>query len=99
DTRVFTPFPYPTLFRSDRDLIMAAIGVVLPLHRVHVGNRREVEIFAPNEGRKPGEQRLPGRDVARARPRFDQRGALPILSAAFRSEEHTSELQSPDHLV
>ena len=67
----------------DRDLIMAAIGVDLPLHRVHVGNRREVEIFAPNEGRKPGEQRFPGRDVARARPRFDQRGALPILSAAF----------------
>jgi hypothetical protein len=66
-----------------RDFIVAAIGVDLALHRVHVGNGREVEIFAPDEGREPGEKRLPGRDVARARPRFDQRGALPILSTAL----------------
>src|SRR5258708_18215587 len=25
--------------------------------------------------------------------------AIPVLKQAFRSEEHTSELQSPDHLV
>ena len=36
----------------DRDLAMAAIGVDLPLHRVHVGERGEVEIFAPHEGRQ-----------------------------------------------
>src|SRR5262249_38021814 len=67
----------------DRDFIVAAIGVDLPLHRVHFGNRREVEIFAPDERSEPGEERLAGRDVARARPRFDQRGALPILSTAL----------------
>ena len=36
----------------DRDLAMAAIGVDLPLHRVDVGDRGEVEIFAPDEGRE-----------------------------------------------
>src|ERR1043166_8731523 len=33
----------------DRDLVMAAIGVHLPLHGVHVGDRRVVEILAPDE--------------------------------------------------
>ena len=36
----------------DRDLAVAAIGVDLPLHRVHVGDRGEVEILAPDEGRE-----------------------------------------------
>ncbi len=35
----------------DRDLVVTAIDVDLPLHRVDVGNRREVEVFAPHEGR------------------------------------------------
>ena len=51
----------------DRDVAVAAIGVDLPLHRVHVGNRGEVEIFAPDEGRQLAQQRLAGRDVAGAR--------------------------------
>jgi hypothetical protein len=34
----------------DRDLVVAAIGVDLTLHRVHVGNRGEVEVFPPDEG-------------------------------------------------
>src|SRR5215204_1209535 len=32
------------------DLAVAAIGMNLPLHVVNVGDRSEVEIFAPNEG-------------------------------------------------
>src|SRR5262249_56007211 len=47
------------------------------------GRGREGGVFGADEGRKPREERLPGRNVARAWPRFDQRGALPILSAAL----------------
>ena len=43
----------------DRDLVVTAIGVDLPLHRVDVGDRGEIEIFAPDEGR----------ELARAMPR------------------------------
>ena len=67
----------------DRDLVVAAIGVDLALHGVDVGDRGEVEIFAPDEGRERGEQRFAGRDVAGARPRLDQRGALPVLADAL----------------
>src|SRR5579862_5909152 len=36
----------------DRDLAMAAIGVDLLLHRMHVGDGGVVEVFAPNKRRK-----------------------------------------------
>ena len=36
----------------DRDVVVAAIGVDLPLHRLDVGDRGEVEILPPDEGRK-----------------------------------------------
>ena len=42
----------------DRDLAVAAIGVDLALERVHLGDRGEVEIFAPHEGREIVEDRL-----------------------------------------
>ena len=67
----------------DRDLAVAAIGVDLPLHGLHVGDRGEIEILAPHERRKLGEQRLAGRDVAGARPRLDHGGALPVLPDAL----------------
>src|SRR6202171_6257421 len=67
----------------DRDFIVAAIRVDLPFHRMHVGHGSKIEIFAPDEGRKPREQGLAGRDVAGAWPRLDQRGTLPVLSAAL----------------
>ena len=38
----------------DRDGAVALIGMHPPLHRVDVGDRREVEIFAPDEGRRAG---------------------------------------------
>ena len=67
----------------DRDLAVAAIGVDLPLHRLHVGDRGEVEIFAPHERRQIVEQRLARRDVAGAGARLDHGGALPVLPDAF----------------
>ncbi len=35
----------------DRDVVVTAIGVDLPLHRVDVGDRRKVEVLAPDERR------------------------------------------------
>ena len=35
----------------DRDLVVALVGRHLALHRVHVGDRAVVEIFAPDERR------------------------------------------------
>ncbi len=67
----------------DRDLAVAAIGVDLPLHGVHVGDRGEVEIFAPHEGRQFVEDRLARRDVAGAGARLDHGGALPVLPDAL----------------
>ena len=67
----------------DRDLAMAAIGVDLPLHRVHVGDRGEVEIFAPDEGRQLVEDRLARRDIAGAGARLDHRRAFPVLPDAL----------------
>ena len=44
---------------GDRDLAMAAHGVDLPLHRMDVGDRGIVEIFAPDERRELGEKASP----------------------------------------
>src|SRR6266540_6354935 len=67
----------------DRDRAVAPIGVDLPLHGVDVGNRGEVQVLSPNERRELLEQRFAGRDVAGARPRLDQRRALPVLAATL----------------
>ena len=67
----------------DRDLVVTAIGVDLPLHGVDIGDRGEVEIFAPDERRQLGEQLFARRDIAGARPRLDHRRALPVLSDAL----------------
>ena len=50
---------------------------------MHVGDGSVVEIFAPDEGRQLAQKAFAGRKIARARARLDQRGALPILPAAF----------------
>ncbi len=51
----------------DRDLAMALVDVDLPLHRVHVAERDEIEIFSPDERRQLGQQRLAGRRDRRRR--------------------------------
>ena len=66
---------------GDRDLAMAAIGVDLPLHRMDVGERGEIHVFAPHEGRQRLQQLLARRDVAGAGPRLDHRRAFPVLAA------------------
>ena len=66
----------------DRDVLVAAIGVDLPLQRLDVGHRGVVEILPPDEGRELLQDRFAGRDVAGAGARLDQRRALPVLADA-----------------
>ena len=65
------------------DLLVAAYGVDLALHRVDVGDRRIVEILAPDERREVGEEPLAELEIARRRARLDERGALPVLADGF----------------
>ena len=61
----------------DRDLALAAKGLHLPLHVVNIGESREIQMLAPDEGRDFRHQRLAGPGVAGAGPRLDHGGALP----------------------
>ncbi len=54
-------------------------GVDLAFQRLHVGNRREIEILAPNVGLEAIEELSAQHKVARRGPRLDHRGALPVL--------------------
>ena len=65
---------------GDGDLVVAAHRMDLPLHRVHVGDRGEVEILAPDERREILEEALAEGEVAGDGPRLDQRGPLPVLA-------------------
>src|SRR5207244_13331822 len=89
-TRSSPPFPYTTLFRSS------------PAH-VHAHDREARGGEEPVGGEGDGERR--GHGERRQREHAPEAPALPRLPARSlahplaRSEEHTSELQSPDHLV
>src|SRR5258708_12567504 len=85
-----TLFPYPTLFRSVEDVIPEASHVVVgPIASdTGIGEAREVD--------EP-ESRGQGRATAIDGEQRTVVDAEPI--GIDRSEEHTSELQSPDHLV
>ena len=61
----------------DRDLALTAIRLHLPLHVVHVGERREIEMLAPDERRDFRKQLLAGLGIACAGPRLDHGRALP----------------------
>src|SRR5207244_10432394 len=82
-------FPYTTLFRS------VLRERLLDRHRRVVRRAREA----------PGDERVIARDVhlrgvAAPDGRAEERRELAhLLLRVRRSEEHTSELQSPDHLV
>src|SRR5258708_13896931 len=79
-----TLFPYTTLFRS----IFIGRAASPPRHRPHAPAIRGSTLSAAASSQR------------------DSAGCVPISSrtaagagAGVRSEEHTSELQSPDHLV
>ena len=67
----------------DRNLALSAKRLHLALHVVDIGERREVEMLAPDERRDIAEQRLARRGIARAGPRLDHRGALPGAALAL----------------
>src|SRR6476646_6434447 len=61
---------------GDGNGAVALMGVHPPLHGVDVGDRREVEIFAPDEGCKLAQELFAGVDIAGNDARLDQGGAL-----------------------
>src|SRR5258708_14245540 len=81
-------FPYTTLFRS-ADAVTGAGAAVNPQQPVRLPHLR------PPLRPRPGLRQLSALRLEQALE-LGQRG-LPVLLR--RSEEHTSELQSPDHLV
>src|SRR5258708_39331019 len=91
-----TLFPYTTLFRSAHaPTTAAALRDVATLRAIRVQIERDRPDLAHDlSGLRRESIRLAlqrnGDDGALAEPAFD---------LFFRSEEHTSELQSPDHLV
>src|SRR5947208_4691242 len=78
-----TLFPYTTLFRSQR-------------YRVGVGNIDPPAVHQECLDVSPARQRKRKEVVAHE---GTLRDVEPRRPAGTRSEEHTSELQSPDHLV
>ncbi len=64
----------------DRDLALPAKRLHLPLHVVHVGECREIQMLAPDERRDFRDQRLAGVCVAGAGPRLDHGRAFPGAS-------------------
>ena len=68
---------------GDGDRVVAFMGMHAPLHGVDIGDRREVEIFAPYEGFELTQELLSGLDIAGNNARLDQGGAFPILPKAL----------------
>src|SRR5258708_22059371 len=82
-----TLFPYTTLFRS------SVIGNVFFGRNRFEPDARSGAAFERKRSQNKGDE-----NPWRRQPPVRQRLPAFILGA-FRSEEHTSELQSPDHLV
>src|SRR3982074_1400546 len=61
----------------DSDLALPAKSLHLPLHVMHIGQCREIEMLAPDKGRDLSDQRVAGFRIAGAGPRLDHRGPLP----------------------
>jgi hypothetical protein len=57
--------------------------VDLALHRLDVGNGREIEVLAPDIGRQFRKKGVADAAVAGAGPGFDPGGPLPVLAAAL----------------
>src|SRR5207244_12384316 len=89
-----TPFPYTTRFRSHTASLFPGSPAVLE-------RRRRVMLV---ESPKAPRQRITITPPVIAAARqvvvlVTGRDKAPAVARALRSEEHTSELQSPDHLV
>ena len=65
------------------DFVLAAEGLHLPLHVMHVGKRREVQMLAPHERGDFGEQSLAGLQIAGTWQRLDHRRAFPCAAFAL----------------
>src|SRR4029079_16078431 len=61
----------------NRDVALATIGLHLPLHIVDVGKGREIQMFAPDERRDFGKQRLAGLAITGSGPRLDHSRTFP----------------------
>ena len=68
---------------GDPDPAVAAMRVDLPLDRMDVADRGEVEKAAPQEGAQPAQQAQADRLIARDHARLDQRRPLPVLAVAL----------------
>ncbi len=66
-----------------RNSAVALMRMDPPLHGVDVGDRGEVEIFAPDERRELAQELLARGEISGNHARLDQRGALPILAEAL----------------
>src|SRR5207244_11973525 len=93
--------PFPTRRSSDLGPF-ASRNFRLPKNRLSKNARRQQPRFA----RQPSRPCPPSPSPARSRSASSGRRAIPTLTPRTsssatppRSEEHTSELQSPDHLV
>ncbi len=60
--------------------VIHLVDVDLPLDRMDVGDRCEIEIASPDEWRELEEEGLPAREVAGDRPCLDERRPFPVLS-------------------
>src|SRR5207244_10553530 len=91
-----TLFPYTTLFRSVRDQYVS--GRRGEGHAGHAGKTRAGVGAGAEADRGAGvRRRVDDHDAVLEATLVDAVGELRVW--ARRSEEHTSELQSPDHLV
>src|SRR5256885_11015758 len=82
-----TLFPYPTLFRSGDPLVLRELRALVA--RREQGERRN----------QRGERQAPGRANSEDDRARGHEPAHQALHVGRRSEEHTSELQSPCNLV
>src|SRR5581483_6838432 len=67
----------------DGDFIVTAKSVHLPLHGMHVGDRRMIEIATPHERENLAQETLACFQVTCRRTRLDEHRALPCLPFAL----------------
>src|SRR2546425_9686506 len=84
-----TLFPYTTLFRSDRGACGAELAAVLCIGEADERQHRVSQHLRDQPARREQRDRRPER----------RRHGQPSCAEHYRSEEHTSELQSLAYLV